>query len=149
MKHKQIRKTHFDTKNIQKKLRELIKNKIDNNLPLTNEEKDEWDVLIADAFLSVGTDKKVFVNRPATRIAFGSAHTFALRFWDWGNPVVYKYNGGTYTFQIKELWELLYDCCLELFPYALADAVHMSKESEEREPWKPASFSSSKKLENE
>lgn len=144
----QIRRTHKDTKNAQKKMRNMIQNKIFNNEILKPTEYDEWIDLVADAFLSIGIDKKVYYNKPTVRICFGTVHTFALRFIDWKNPAEYVYDKNKYVFDIKELWELLYENCLELFPFALADAIHMSKESEEREKWSSYEFSSKKNMES-
>lgn len=147
-KKRQIRKTHQDTKVAQNKMRNIIKNKINNNSILSPDEYNEWVDLVADSFLSIGVDKKVYYDKPEIRICFGSAHTFALRFIDWKNPVEYVYNKKKYVFNIKELWGILYENCLELFPYALADAVHMSKESEEYEKWEGYEFTSKKSLDN-
>ena len=148
-KKKQLRKTHYDTQICQKKLRNIVKEKIEKNEKLTEEECKGWDELIANSFLSVGMDKTVYYDTPTLRICFGSAHTFALRFLDWGNPAVFKYEKQKYRFEIKCLWELLYEHCLELFPLALADAIRMSKESEEREKWDSYGFSSKSELNND
>jgi hypothetical protein len=147
-KKRQIRKTHQDTKTAQNKMRNIIKNKIYNDTTLIPEEYNEWVDLVADSLLSVGVDKKVYYDKPEVRICFGSVHTFALRFIDWKNPVHFVYNKKEYVFQIKTLWMLLYENCLELFPYALADAIHMSKESEEHERWEGYEFSSKESLDH-
>lgn len=147
IKRKQLRRTFDDTKTAQKQLRELILNKIENKNSLTPEEKNIWMDLIANSFLSVGVDQKIYIETPNIRICFGTLHTFALRFLDWDSKVVYTYQKHNYSFDIETLWEKLYSCCLEIFPYALSDALHMSKETEEREQWQPFSFSSNQKLE--
>ena len=148
LKKKQIRRTYDDTKKAQAKLRLLILNKIENNIGLTDYEKEIWMDLIADSFMSVGTDQKIYIDKPNIRIFFGTLHTFALRFLDWDTKTVFTYNKHDYVFEICILWKKLYECCLEVFPYALADAIHMSKETEEREQWSPYSFSSEKKLDD-
>ncbi len=148
-KRKQIRRTHHDTLISQKKIRDIIKNKINTNKGLTENEKNEWDLLIGNAFLSVGTDKRVYLDRAEIRIDFGTVHTFALYFIDWEDPVQHEYKKQIYTIPLKTLWEILYKCCLELFPYALADALHMSKEVEEREQWNPFEFSSKRGLQKD
>ena len=148
IKKKQLRRTFDDTKNAQKQLREMVLSKIKNPTCLTIEEQQKWIELIADSFLSVGIDKKVFIDKPNIRISFGNLHTFALRFLDWDERVVFNYKNQDYQFPIKTLWEILYDGCLEVFPYALADALHMSKETEKREQWEPYSFSSEDRLDD-
>ena len=146
-KKKQVRKTHYDTLMYQKKLRKIIKDKIKNDDLLTDKECDEWDEIIAISFSSVGTNKKVFYDTPNIKICFGTIHTFALRFSDWNTKqITYTYKNKPYKFEIRLLWKLLYDYCLELFPYALADAIRMSKESEEHESWDGYSFSSKREL---
>jgi len=145
-KKKQIRKTHLDTKNAQNKLRKMIKDKIEKNEGLSDTEKDNWYYLIADSFLSRGVDVKIYYNKPGIRLCFGTLHTFALRFLDWGDPVVFVYEGDKYMFSIKEMWKLFYEHCLEAFPYALGEAIHMSKEAEEREEWSGYDFSAKKEL---
>jgi hypothetical protein len=149
VKKKQLRRTHYDTQTCQKKLRNIVKDKIEKNEILTDKEREEWDELIANSFLSVGVTKTVYYDAALLRICFGSLHTFALRFSDWDDPVIFKYEGEKYSFPIKKLWEIFYDHCLELFPLALADAVRMSKESEEREKWDSYGFSSKRELNND
>ena len=148
-KKKQLRRTHYDTQICQKKLRNIVKEKIKKNEKLTEEECKKWNELTANSFLSVGMDKTVYLDTPTLKICFGSVHTFALRFLDWGNPVVFTYQERKCTFEIKCLWKLLYEHCLELFPLALADAIRMSRESEEREKWDSYGFSSKSELEDE
>lgn len=147
-KKKQLRKTHYDTQTCQKKLRNIVKEKIEKNTILTDRECVEWDELIANSLLSEGVKKQVYYDTPVLRICFGSVHTFALRFLDWGDPAIFRYNGEGYKFSIKTLWELLYEHLLTLFPFALGDAVHMSKESEERDQWDSYDFSSKKDLDD-
>lgn len=143
---KQIRKTRHDSLSAQKKMRKIVKTKIKDGTGLSEKELEDWDITIADALMSWGKTTKVYYDLPSVRISFGSVHTFALKMMDYTNPVKIKYEGNIYTFQIKILWELLYKYMLDVFPCALDEALHISKEAEEREEWSGYDFSAKKEV---
>lgn len=148
-KRKQIRKTREDTIYAQNELRQLINRKIKSNGGLNSFEKGRWMRLLADALVSWGKTTKVYYDMPGTRIPLGSVHTFGLKFLDWDNPVDIEHDGIVYRFQICALWRTLYKYVLIVFPMAIDEALHISKESEEYEPWSGFDFSSRKSLERE
>lgn len=145
---KQLRKTRSDCIIAQKKMREIVLNKIKGNEVLTINEIDIWMETVADALMTWGKNTKAYIDLPYVKIPFGSVHTFALRFMDWGNPAIVIHENKDYKFQIKELWKLLYEYMLLTFPNALDEALHISKESEERERWGSYEFSAKKSMES-
>ena len=147
-KKKQLRKTRFDSLNAQKRMRKIVLDKIQHNTPLASCEKDDWMDIVADALLTWGKNIKAYVKKQGVRIPLGSVHTFALYFLDWDNPVPLEHMGDKYKCEIKELWELLYKYMLEIFPYALDEALHISKEDEEREERSSYGFTHRKSLES-
>lgn len=142
----QERKTRSDCIIAQKRMKEIVQKKMKNNEVLTINECEKWMDIVADALMTWGKNIKVYINLPTINIPFNSVHTFALYFMDWGNPVIIKYKNINYKFEIKKLWELLYKYMLEIFPYCADEALHISKEAEEREQWSSYAFSAKKKL---
>lgn len=149
MDHKnlQVRKTREDVKVAQKKMREIVKSKIKNNDILHDEEYENWMDLCADALMSWGKNVKVNIDTATATIHLGSVHTFALRFMDWDTSLIFvNYKNKKYSIKIKQLWKYLYDYMLQVFPLSLDEALHISKEADERQHSSSYSFSADKKL---
>jgi hypothetical protein len=145
----QIRKTHDDVLRQQHTMRELVKKKINNNDVLHHNEYETWMRTVSYALMSWGKNTKAFYETPLHCFHLGSVHTFALRFLDWDNPIVLLSNGckKKYKVEIKMLWSVLYEYMMQVFPLALDEAIHMSKESEKHERSGSFQFSASKKIE--
>lgn len=132
-KNKQLRKTRYDSLSAQKRMRKIVKQKIIDGTCLTTNELDVWEDTIADALMTWGKIMKVYYNFPNSNICFGSIHTFALKLMDYNQKVTIKDKDKEYTFEIKDLWKLLYKYMLEVFPLVLDEALHISSEDYERE----------------
>jgi len=141
-KQKQIRKTRHDVLIAQKTMRTIVLEKIRTNTVLELNRHDEWMDICADALMHWGKITKAYINLPGERIHLGSVHTFALKMMDYSQPVVIN----KYKFEIKKLWEILYKHMLDVFPCALDEALHISKEDEERIEMGNAVFSSDRSL---
>lgn len=143
----QIRLTHADCINNQKELIELLKRKIERNKCLSYDEREYFPDLIADSLFSQGWIKanhKVYDN---TIIPMGSVHTFALHLLDIRtSKVKLKFLDREYIIDIADLWKTLYNYLLTLFPRALEEALHISREVPQREESSSYIFSSDQKL---
>lgn len=146
-KKKHIRLTHYDTLQSQKKLRKLLKEKTINPTPLSNDERIEWEQLIADSYLNWGLKCNVYHERSDIRLKLGNLHTLALKMMDYDDTGTEISSGNKiYNIELKTLWDLIYKSSLNVFPYALDEALHISKEILEREDPGSYQFSYKKKL---
>ena len=150
IKQKQVRMTLHDSLICQGKMRELMKQLINDNRPLTHKEKLEFYELLPNSLLSQGaTDPVYFVHSDGWFI-FESVQTLAHRVSDLQtNKVQLKTTRPQeieITIPIGELWSFLYKKMLFLFPQANSEAIHLSAESIERQQQKSFTFSSKEDL---
>jgi len=145
----QIRMTHRDAIRSQKQLRLLVLRKIERNVGLSRREEEFFDEVVATSLLSQGSYVKAFFVLPDKRKLFmGSAHSFALWMRDLkGSEVKLRNYDKIYKVEIRDLWRTLYKYFIELFPLALDEAIHMSREVTKREAPSAYTFSPDKKLE--
>lgn len=144
----QIRMTHRDAIRSQKQLRHLVIRKIERNVGLSRKEEEFFDELVATALLSQGSRVKAYHMLPDGRkLYMGTVHSFALWMCDLkGSEVTLRNYDRIYKVQIKNLWKTLYKYFIELFPIALDEAIHMSREVTKREPPSAYTFSPDKRL---
>lgn len=144
----QIRLTHADCINRQDELMELLQRKIDRNVGLNHEEREDFPDLIANALLSQGWIDSYQSISDGTQIPMGPVHSFALRMKDLQGPKIkLKFFNKEYIVNISDLWKTLYDYFIRLFPRALEEALHVSREIPQREESTSYTFSSDKKIE--
>jgi len=145
----QIRMTHRDAIRSQKQLRLLVLRKIERNVGLSRREEEFFDEVVATSLLSQGSYVKAFFVLPDKRKLFmGSVHSFALWMRDLkGSEVKLRNYDKIYKVGIRDLWRTLYKYFIELFPLALDEAIHMSREVTKREAPSAYTFSPDKKLE--
>ncbi len=145
----QIRMTHRDAIRSQKQLRILVLRKIERNVGLSRREEEFFDEVVATSLLSQGSYVKAFFILPDMRkLYMGSVHSFALWMRDLkGSEVKLRNYDKVYKVEIKDLWRTLYKYFIELFPLALDEAIHMSREVTKREAPSAYTFSPDKKLE--
>jgi len=147
-KSEQIRLTFEDVIKNQNKMRDIVKAKIKNNDILHEEECKNWMHVCAYALMTWGKTIHSYLDLPMVRIHMGCVHTFALSFMDWKDKhVVISVRGDDYDFEIKVLWELLYKYMMHIFPKALDEALHISREAEKREAASSFGFSANRNLE--
>ena len=147
MERRQDRLTFEDTIKAQKELLPFVRDKKKTGNPLSPEEKETFPEKLAYALMSQG-QAKVFYEYNTLRIPLGTVHTLGLKMLDVKDKqVVISYNQGKYTLETKKLWELLYINFMTVFPRALEEAIHMSKEVPHREKAEGYSFSSDRSLE--
>lgn len=147
-KNNQVRLTFEDVLRNQNKMREIVKAKIVNNDVLHDEEIKNWMHICAYALMTWGKTIHAYIDLPTVRIPIGCVHTFALSFMDWKNKkIIIEYKHIDYSFEISILWKNLYEYMMHIFPKALDEALHISREAEEREPSGSFGFSSSRNLE--
>lgn len=147
----QIRMTHRDAIRSQRQLRRLVLRKIERNVGLSRKEEEFFDEIIATALLSQGSNIKAFHVLPdGKKLYMGTVHSFALWMCDIkGSEVTLKNYSNNYKVQIKDLWKTLYRYLIELFPLALDEAIHMSREVTKREAPSAYTFSPEKALSDE
>lgn len=144
--NKQHRRTHEDVLQYQQKMLETVSNKITHNDILNDEEKKSWLKTISYALMSWGVNTQVYMDLPSAKIPFGNVHAFSMHFLTYDKTVTIKYKNKNYTFQIKQLWELLFEYLLNGFGKAEDQAMFISKEAEINEPWFGYEFSSKKPM---
>jgi len=128
---RQERLTHSDTLKSQETLIRLINFKLQYPF-LSIKEKTIFPMLLANAFLSQANDCKI---KPRLKIGnkiylLGhDIHHFGLRLMDM-QVTEGKVKIGGNIIEASVLWKLLKHYSLILFPMALSEAIHMSKEKE-------------------
>ena len=144
---KQVRLTYQDTICSQAELLTLISSKIRNNTGLSDKESEKFPKLLGDALLSQGNVPKIFYDYDGIKIPLGRTHTFALRMNKTQGPrQEIKYEDITTQVNISELWGLLYDAFMNIFPSAIQEAIHISKEIPYKEKGEGYQFSVDKDL---
>ena len=147
-KEHQIRLTHADCINRQDELMELLQRKIDRNVGLNHEERGDFPDLIANALLSQGWIDSYQSISDGTQIPMGPVHSFALRMKDLQGPKIkLKFFNKEYIVHISDLWKTLYGYLIRLFPLALEEALHVSREIPQREESTSFTFRSDEKIE--
>lgn len=150
-KEKQIRMTLQDCLIFQDKLRELLQKLIRENRPLTHKEKIEYYEILPKALLSQGSTDPIYFVHGKGWFIFSSVQNLAHRLADLYTDKVFlkttRPENVEIIISISDLWRLLYDKVLFLFPQANAEAIHLSAESIERPQQGVYSFSSKEVLE--
>jgi len=146
-KEHQIRLTHADCINRQNELMELLQRKINRNVGLNYEERENFPDLIANALYSQGWINAYHSVYDGTRIPMGPVHSFALRMKEIKGPKIkVKFFNKEYIVNISDLWKTLYDYLIRLFPRALEEALHVSREIPQREETTSYIFKSDEKI---
>jgi len=85
---------------------------------------------LSKATLTIGrADKVIYKAKDGTRIPMGNLHYFAEKLTYFTKPETrWTYGGKTYTIRIGELWNLLKEHMLRIYPYAQNEAIKMSAE---------------------
>jgi len=85
---------------------------------------------LSKATLTVGRGQKaVYKTKKGKRLPMGNVHYFAQRLAYQTNQITkWKFGTDTYEIPISELWRLLKDYLLQIFPYAQNEALRMSAE---------------------
>lgn len=145
MSQKAERLTYQDTIDAQRKLKNLIKSKLKNNTPLTDNEKETFPKLLGDAFLAQGDIKKLYYvpKHSNKKILLGGCHQVCLQMEDINKKTIKIKN---YIIQIKEVWSLIYNSFPFIFPSAIKESIHISKENPKREETSGYEFSSKNKI---
>jgi hypothetical protein len=150
VKQKQVRMTLHDTLATQDKLRDMVKLLINENRPLTQQEKQQYYQLLPNALLSQGATDPVYFVKEDGWFIFESVQTLAHRMGDLTtcnvNLKTTRPKQVETTISIGELWKFLYRKMLYLFPQANSEAIHLSAESIERQQQKSFKFSSKEDL---
>jgi len=147
-KQRQSRLTFLDTIESQKALLELLKKKKERNVGLSDKEEEDFPELIAFAVLSHASTPCTFVNVDG-RTSKWNIYELALQLKGLRGNIVTLTDGITkqqYTIQIRDLWHFLEIELKHIFPYALEEAIHMSKELPQREQASSYTFSSDNKI---
>jgi len=150
VKQKQVRMTLHDTLATQDKLRDLVRLLINENRPLTLQEKQQYYQLLPNALLSQGATDPVYFVKDDGWFIFESVQALAHRLGDLNstniNLKTTRPKQVEITISIDELWMFLYRKMLYLFPQANSEAIHLSAESIERQQQKSFKFSSQEDL---
>jgi hypothetical protein len=150
-KPKQTRFTLEDTLVYQGKLRKKIQELRFENRPLTNAERKDFYESLAKGLLGQGTADPANVILKQGWFTFSSVQNMALRIADIRTNEVILRTTRPEPVEIKvsigDLWRLLYEKILYLFPQATAEAAHMSKENVEHPQQGEYVFSSEEALE--
>ena len=147
-KEKHIRLTVSDTIHAQGELLKLIQHKIKVNAGLSFKEEEGFPSLISSALLSMGQRRIHYTAKKDKReIPLGSLHTMLLKMIGIkGEKVTLTYFNDTYEIPLSDLWIVLRDGCYTLFPLALQEAIHISREMPKREEPSEYIFRKDKKL---
>jgi hypothetical protein len=130
-KRRQVRLTFEDVLGAQTKLLSLIRRKRVRNVGLSSEEEDEFPSLIAWSTLSHASTVCHFVNDDGRKTHF-NIYSFALELKSLRGESVFLVDGPSgvkYKVPISKLWEFLEKELKNIFPYALEEAIHMSREA--------------------
>jgi len=126
---------------------ELLQRKINRNVCFNYEEREDFPDLIANALYSQGWIEAYHSVYDGTRIPMGSVHSFALRMKELkGQKVKLKFFYKEYMVDISDLWKTLYEYLIRLFPRALEEALHVSREIPQREETTSYVFKSTDKI---
>jgi len=148
MTQKAERLTYQDTIEAQNTLESLIHQKMRNNAGLADWERNKFSKLIGDAFLSQGNNVTLYYNKDSIKIPLGPAHTFCLKLkYMQGKTHTFTYKTKKYSIQISEIWSILYKSLPTIFPSAVKEAIHISKEVPKREDTSGYTFTSDKNIE--
>jgi hypothetical protein len=132
----QVRMTLQDCLSYQEKLRGLLQQLIQEDRPLTCQEKQRFFEMLPKALLSKGTIDPVYLVIEKGWFTYASIQTMALQMADLTTNKVSLRTTRPETVEsiisIDELWQFLYDKVLYLFPLASAEAIHISAESMKR-----------------
>jgi hypothetical protein len=150
---KQIRMTLHDTLFFQDKLRNQLKQLIEHNRSLLDQEKEGFYEMLPKALLSQGNTNPVSVVIEKGWFTYASVQNLALRLADLTTDKVFLKTSRPekveVTVTINELWQFLYNWCQYLFPKACSEAIHMSSETPSRPKAGTYSFSSRQSIESE
>ena len=145
-KSKQTRLTLEDCLHFQEKLRGLLHLLINDNRPLTHQEKQRYFEYVPKALLSQGAVDPIYFVKENGWFVFASVRSLALRMADLNTSNVSlkttRPEEVEITIPISELWQFLYDKAIYLFPQASSEAIHISAESIERPQQKSYEFTS-------
>ena len=131
---KQERMTYQDTVKAQDDLRDFLDFKMKYPF-VTKKERKTLTRLLADAFLSQAVESGI---RPRMRIGnktcimASNVHTFGLKLVDMDVDREHFTRVDGVQVEARELWRVLKEYCLMLFPMALSEAIHMSREKEKK-----------------
>jgi len=144
---RQDRLTYRDTIDSQQELSTLLGWKIRKNCGLSDDESKNFPKLLGDALLSQGNKHKVYYNYHNTKVPLGKTHTFALRMKSIQGPKQkIKYDAMEITVKISELWQVLLDSFMQIFPSAIEESIHISREIPHREREEGFEFSAESDL---
>jgi len=144
---KQERLTYQDTINSQEELLTLLGWKIRKNVGLSDKEAKEFPKLLGDALLSQGNKHRLYYEHGNRKIPLGCVHTFSLKMKSIQGPQQnLNYEDLNIIVPISDLWQLLYDSYLNIFPSAIEESIHISKEIPHREKDEGFEFSVEKDL---
>lgn len=126
----QTRLTFEDTLVNQKKIRNWLEILIKQKKPLEWQQRDAFIKIFNKATLTIGRPKLVIYKAPdGKRIPLGKLHYFAQKItYIKTNTIIIKYKNKSYTIPIEDLWKLLLEYLLEIFPASLDLALRMSAE---------------------
>lgn len=147
-KQRQSRLTFLDTIESQKTLLELVKRKKTRNVGLNDEEEEDFPQLVALSVLSHASTPCIFLNKDG-RTTQWNIYELALQIKGLRGKYVTLIDGTTrqkYTIEIRDLWSFMEIELKHIFPYALEEAIHMSKELPSRETTSAYTFSSDNKI---
>jgi len=147
-KQKQTRLTFLDTIASQKELLNLVVRKKERNRGLNRKEEEEFPELVALATLSHASTPCTFVNNDG-RATTWNIYELALQIKSLRGQQVNLIDGTTnqkYTVSMRDLWAFLERELKHIFPYALEEAIHMSKELPARQKATSYTFSADTKL---
>lgn len=144
----QRRLTFLDTINSQRELLSLVRRKKDRNVSLNDKEEERFPVLLAYSILSHASTPVTFVNADGRTTKWNiyelGLDLKSLR----GNRVILTDGQSKvrYEIRISQLWNFFERELKHIFPFALEEAIHMSREAPIREQPTSFSFSSESKV---
>ena len=142
-KQQQRRRTYIDNINAQKKLKQLIMRKINNNAGLSDIEKKDFLDDVFNAVQSYGSTLTVFDLANGRKINLGIIGEVADIFLgQQGSYATIKdtKSGNDFVVEYKDLWVCFKRTLLRIFPNARQEAFHMSSESPVKEEMTSYSF---------
>jgi len=148
----QVRYTVYDTINYQYMLKEKILDLIYDNRPLRlGIEKQEFYQMISKACLSQGIYKNCVFIIDKGRFTFASIQNFALRIAEECNTsriklTTKKPDPIEIIIPISQLWRILIEKLLVIYPHAVSEAYHMSAEAIKGNKTLPVLYSSKREI---
>jgi len=126
---KTIRYGYFDNLLHQQTIRNTLEKLIYENRPLRYPEREGFISTFSKAFFGVGVNVTVLFPTKYGKIPLGKLHYFGQKMaYLNSDKVSLSYNGNTVTVDIKELWEILFEYSIRIFPHSQAQAIRMSGE---------------------